>query len=72
MFTYCGCCGRRIFADDAYGIGDEDICEDCYDKHASKCESCGEVLWNENIHFHEPTDSYVCEDCLYEINEGED
>ena len=71
IFTYCGCCGRRIFADDAYGIGDEDICEDCYDKHASKCERCGEVVWNENIHFHEDTDSYVCEDCLYELNEGE-
>ncbi len=71
MFTYCGSCGRRIFTDDAYGVGDEDICEDCYDRLASKCERCGEVVWNENIHFHETTESYVCEDCLYEMNEGD-
>lgn len=71
LFTYCDNCGRRIYADDAYIIGEEDLCEDCYDKYASRCERCGEVVWNENIHFHEATESYVCDDCLYEINEGE-
>ena len=71
LFTYCDCCGRRIYADDAHIIGDEDICEDCYDKHASVCERCGEVCWNEDIHYYEENDTYLCSECLDEINEGE-
>lgn len=71
MFTYCDSCGRRIFTDDAYVLDDEDLCEDCYDKYTSRCERCGEVVWSDDIHFHEPTDSYICECCLYDIEEGE-
>ena len=71
LFTYCDCCGRRIYADDAYVIGDDDICEDCYDRHASRCERCGEVCWNEDIHYYEEHDIYLCSECLDEINEGE-
>ena len=71
LFTFCDSCGRRIYTDDSYIVGDEDLCESCYDKYCTRCEHCGEIVWNEHIHYHEPTDQYVCNECLYDLNEGE-
>ena len=71
LFTYCDSCGRRIYADDAYIVDDDDLCEDCFNKYCTRCECCGEVIWNDYIHYHEKTNQYVCEDCLYDLNEQE-
>ena len=69
MFTYCDCCSRRIYADDAYFVGDEHLCPECYDKYFRECEQCGEIQHIDFIHFHELTEQYVCEYCLEELNE---
>jgi hypothetical protein len=69
LFTYCSNCGRRIFADDAYYVGDEDICPECKDKYTYTCDICGDICWNEDIHFYEPTNQYICNNCKYELNE---
>ena len=69
MFTYCDSCGRRIYTDDSYAVGDESWCQDCFDKYAHKCECCGEIVYEENIHYHEPSQQYVCRYCLEELEE---
>ena len=69
IFTYCDSCGRRIFYDDALSVGDESWCEHCYDKYAKRCECCGEAVYEDQIHYHEGTQQYVCEYCLEELNE---
>lgn len=69
MFTYCDCCGRRVFFDETYGVGDEEVCEDCYHKHCTRCECCEEVVWNEDIHYHEESEQYICTFCLEEKSE---
>ena len=71
LFTYCDSCGRRIYTDDAYIVGDDDLCEDCFNKYCTRCECCGEIIWNDYIHYHEKTNQYVCEDCLYDLKEQE-
>ena len=68
MFTHCASCGRRIYTDDSYSVGDEDICETCFDKYCTRCECCGEIIWNDYIHYHDKTNQYVCADCLYDLN----
>ena len=69
MFTICDSCGRRIYTDDSYSIGDELWCQHCFDKFAHRCEYCGEVVYEEQIRYHEETQQYVCECCLEELNE---
>ena len=69
LFSTCDSCGRRIYTDDAYAVGDESWCKDCFDKYARKCECCGEVLYEDQIHYHEGTQQYVCEYCLEELDE---
>lgn len=69
MFTICDSCGRRIYTDDSYAVGDELWCQHCFDKYAHRCECCGEIVYEERIHYHEGTQQYVCEYCLEELNE---
>ena len=69
LFTFCDNCGRRIYVDDSYVVGDETVCSHCFDKYCRKCECCGEILYEDQIHYHEPTQQYVCEFCLEELNE---
>ena len=69
MFTICDSCGRRIYTDDSYAVGDELWCQHCFDKYAHRCECCGEIVYEERIRYHEGTQQYVCEYCLEELNE---
>ena len=69
MFTICDSCGRRIYTDDSYAVGDELWCQHCFDKYAHRCECCGEIVYEERIRYHEETQQYVCEYCLEELNE---
>jgi hypothetical protein len=69
LFTTCDSCGRRIYTDDAYTVGDEGWCQHCFDQYARRCEYCGDSVCEDQIHYHEPTQQYVCEYCLEELNE---
>lgn len=69
MFTTCDCCGRRMYFDDGYGVGDEEVCEECYRKYCRRCENCGETIFTEDAHYHEKTEQYLCSECYYELEE---
>jgi hypothetical protein len=69
LFTYCDSCGRRVYVDDTYSVGDEGWCEHCFDRYAKRCECCGEAFHEDYIHYNEATQQYVCNYCLEELNE---
>jgi hypothetical protein len=69
LFTYCDSCGRRVYVDDTYAVGDEGWCEHCFDRYAKRCECCGEAFHEDYIHYNEATQQYVCSYCLEELNE---
>ena len=69
LFTTCDCCGRRMYFDDGYDVGDEGICEDCYRKYCRKCECCGEIIFTEDAHYHEKTEQYLCSECYYDLED---
>ena len=69
LFTTCNSCGRRIYTDDVYAVGDESWCQQCFDRYAHRCEVCGEAVYEDQIHYYEPTQQYVCKYCLEDLNE---
>lgn len=72
LFTYCDSCGRRIYVDDSYSVGDETVCSHCFDKYCRRCECCGDLMYDDQIHYHEPSQQYVCDYCLEELTELEE
>ena len=74
MYSFCECCGMRIYVDDAYYVGDDYVCESCYNKHCFMCECCGEVFYNEERMFvaedNDEDDGYwYCTHCYHENRE---
>ena len=69
LFTTCDNCGRRIYTDDSYAVGDDNVCQHCFDKYARRCECCEEVVYDDQICYHEGTQQYVCKYCYEELNE---
>lgn len=65
----CSCCGARIYIDDAICVGDEYICDSCYETQCFVCDYCGEVYFNSEKMYvpgkHEDDDgSWYCKDCF--------
>ena len=48
-YTYCDCCGHRIYRDDAYYVDDTLMCEYCFDRNAGRCELSDEYCFNEDL-----------------------
>lgn len=65
-FTTCDCCGRRIYREDAWFIGDEEICEDCVNTECFYCERCEEYHFTTDRVYLEEEDIYVCRRCADE------
>ena len=62
----CNCCGARIYFDDSYVIGDEYVCDNCYENECFNCDVCGEAYFNHDRHyvkFDETNSGYVCNYC---------
>ena len=45
----CAVCGERIMGDDSYFLGDQVLCEDCYDELCITCDLCGEPHIEEDL-----------------------
>jgi hypothetical protein len=69
VYTFCSCCGRRMYVDDAYIVGDELVCCYCFDSECFECDECGELFYNDEKHYCEETEMYLCSHCCY--NKGE-
>ena len=69
IYTYCSCCGQRIYVDDAYYVGDDRLCAHCYDTQTFTCERCNMTYWNDEVVYCEETNEYLCKECYNEIKE---
>jgi hypothetical protein len=71
-FGYCSNCGQRIFIEDGYFVGDELICEACYETEVRECELCGALVYNTEISYDRKTGKYICYNCKEYLEEEEE
>ena len=64
-YTHCACCGRRMYMDDAYVVGDDEelICQQCYDTECFQCDECDYIYYNSDKIYCEETETYLCPHC---------
>ena len=65
-YGHCECCGGRIYYDDAYYVGDDYVCDTCFNNCCFVCDNCGETYYNSGKHcieIDEDTVEYVCPHC---------
>lgn len=65
-YGHCECCGGRIYYDDAYYVGDDYVCDTCFNNCCFVCDNCGETYYNSEKHcieIDENTVEYVCPHC---------
>lgn len=61
---YCEVCGEPIAQDEIYrGLGDEYLCESCFNEHYDYCGHCGETMRHEDAYY--TGSDYRCERCFY-------
>lgn len=59
---YCSHCGALIGEDEEYEeVNGEIVCTDCYERHATTCDRCGEVIWTDDSYGDEYTT--LCQRC---------
>lgn len=65
-YCSCSCCGRRMYVDDAYIVGDSEdlVCSQCFNSECFVCDSCEQFYYNEDKYYCEETDTYVCKHCI--------
>ena len=64
-YGYCDLCERRIIIDDAHLVDSHGhlICDWCYEHHTTSCESCGDLVYNDDIVYDKISHSYLCQGC---------
>lgn len=75
VYSYCDCCGGRIYVDDAINVGENDwVCESCYDSCCFICDCCGNVYYKTDRVFipgeYEDEGSWYCRQCYEESKEN--
>lgn len=70
-YCSCACCGRRMYVDDAYIVGDceELVCSQCFNSECFICDACDQAYYNEDRNYCEETDTYICKHCNSEYHE---
>lgn len=59
---YCSHCGAIISEDEDYEeVNGEIVCEDCFERHTTTCERCGETIWTDDSYGDEYTT--LCRHC---------
>ena len=65
-YGHCECCGCRIHYDDAYYVGDDYVCDHCFNNECFVCDNCGEAYYNSDKHCVETERDeveYMCSYC---------
>lgn len=67
IYTFCDCCGARIYVDDGISINDgaELICEACNKAECFICDFCGETYYNDQRVFIPQREEWYCTHCYY-------
>lgn len=64
-YGHCECCGCRIHYDDAYYVGDDYVCDRCFNNECFVCDNCGEAYYNSEKHCVEVEQDQVEYMCLH-------
>lgn len=68
-YPTCDCCGSRFWAPEGWWVGDDFVCQACYDSECFRCERCGENCYNDEKHYDENTKLFICNECYNEVEE---
>jgi hypothetical protein len=52
-----------MLVEESLEVDGQDICADCIKNECFVCDYCDEIHLNENKHYIEEQDIYVCEEC---------
>lgn len=68
-YVYCDCCGEAEYPGDMYTLGEDLMCERCYDEHSTYCERCDSGFDNrtETIYWDSEDGCSYCDVCMAEI-----
>ena len=61
--TLCTCCGEIITNDYYSTVYDEPICDSCADNECSRCECCGDLVYDVDA-YGSDYDRCLCESCF--------
>ena len=70
-YPTCDCCGARFWAPEGWWIGDDFVCQSCYDTECFRCEVCGDSFYNSEKHYIEDLKKFACDCCYREYVEEE-
>ena len=72
VYTFCDCCGARIYVDDGISVNDgtDLVCEACSKTECFICDFCGEIYYNDQRVFIPQREEWYCTYCYY--NHGND
>lgn len=62
-YPYCDCCGARFWAATGWWAGDCFVCSHCSDTECFTCEDCGELHFNDEKHYDEDSQKFLCNTC---------
>lgn len=68
-YPICDCCGATFWAPDGWWIGDDYVCDSCYQTECFRCEHCGDSFFNSDKHFIEESSKFVCTSCYNNLTE---
>ncbi len=63
QLSVCSDCGDEVDVDDAFTVGDDIYCQNCYFDHFDQCVVCGHEIDLENDTYHNVGDGRACDDC---------
>lgn len=68
-YPICDCCGATFWAPEGWWIGDDYVCDSCYQTECFRCEHCGDSFFNSEKHFIEESSKFVCTSCYKDLTE---
>ena len=68
-YPTCDCCGATFWAPEGWWVGDDYVCDSCYQNECFRCEHCGDSFFNSDKHFIEEASKFVCTSCYKELEE---
>lgn len=70
-YRRCDCCQTRFYCGDGHWVGDDFLCESCFNSQCFTCDCCGDSYFNEEKHWDEESKEFLCNYCHNERNDEE-
>lgn len=67
--AYCDCCGNRFNGNEGHYVGQELVCQECWDTEVSCCSECGEAYYSDDLIYDRDLGEWICSNCFKEKEE---